>query len=58
MDEITAEEFERIASEIRMKDSPVGFDALKTHVMILHKLGAIESRLERLEQLSDENVSS
>lgn len=52
--DLSAEEFERIASEIRSEDSPVGFDALKTHVMILHRLGEIEDRLTRLEDLAKE----
>jgi hypothetical protein len=32
----------------------VGIDAKKTHVMILHRLGEIEKRLERLERLAGE----
>ncbi len=31
--------------------SPVGIDAKKTHVIIIHKLLQIEERLERLEHL-------
>ena len=31
--------------------SPVGIDAKKTHVIIIHKLVQIEERLERLERL-------
>lgn len=52
---VPKEEFDRIAAEIRMEGSPVGFDALKTHVMILHKLGQIEERLTRLESQQKEN---
>ena len=51
------DEFERIAAEIRLDGSPVGFDALKTHVIILHKLGEIEARLTRLEAASNVETS-
>jgi hypothetical protein len=44
------EEYNRIADEISSDDSPVGIDAKKTHVMILHKLNEIEKRLDRLEK--------
>lgn len=57
MDMPPPDEFERIASEIRLDGSPVGFDALKTHVMILHKLGQIDERLKRLEAASDAETS-
>lgn len=46
---VPADAYERIASEITSADSPVGIDAKKTHVMILHKLIEIERRLARLE---------
>lgn len=41
---------ERIGRLIESADSPVGIDARKTHVLILHKLTQIEQRLARLEQ--------
>ncbi len=41
-----AEQIERL---ITSPDSPVGIDARKTHVLILHKLIQIEQRLARLE---------
>ena len=50
MKEVPQEEFEKIAAEIVSEDSPVGIDAKKTHVLILHKLSQIEARLERLER--------
>jgi hypothetical protein len=50
--EIPKEEYERIEREIASPESPVGIDAKKTHVMILHRLGEIEKRLERLERLA------
>ncbi len=48
--DIPQDEYERIASEITSDSSPVGLDAKKTHVMILHKLMEIERRLAKLEQ--------
>jgi hypothetical protein len=48
--EISKEEYDKIAEMINSEDSPVGIDAKKTHVMILHKLMEIEKRLERLEK--------
>lgn len=45
--------YERIAREIESADSPVGIDAKKTHVLILHKLAEIEGRLRRLEERLD-----
>ncbi len=36
---------------IASDDSPVGIDAKKTHVIIIHKLLQIEKRLEKLERL-------
>jgi hypothetical protein len=34
---------------IASADSPVGIDAKKTHILILHKLEQIERRLARIE---------
>ena len=48
--DIPQDEYERIASEITSDSSPVGIDAKKTHVLILHKLTEIERRLAKLEQ--------
>ncbi|MFA9479245.1 hypothetical protein ACERK3_13220 [Phycisphaerales bacterium AB-hyl4] len=42
--------YEQIEKLISSADSPVGIDAKKTHVLILHKLTQIEQRLARLEQ--------
>ena len=49
-------DYERIEAAIADDASPVGIDAKKTHVIILHilldlqdRLDRIESRLERLE---------
>ncbi len=41
--------FRAIEEEIASDKSPVGIDAKKTHVMILHYLREIEARLERIE---------
>ncbi len=47
--QIDKEEYEKIAAEIRCDDSPVGINAMKTHILILHKLQKIEERLARIE---------
>ncbi len=49
---IDQETYKRIEQLIGSADSPVGIDAKKTHVLILHKLTQIEQRLARLEQQS------
>ena len=41
--------FASIESEISSATSPVGIDAKKTHIIILHKLQEIELRLKRIE---------
>ena len=46
---ISDEEYQTILKQIESSDSPVGIDAGKTHVLILHKLLQIEQRLEMLE---------
>jgi len=47
--EIPHEEYEAILNTIASADSPVGIDAKKTHVIIIHKLMEIEKRLSALE---------
>lgn len=47
---ISNDEYERIAKLIESAESPVGIDAKKTHVLILHKLAEIERRLEQIER--------
>lgn len=47
--EISDKEYEDILKQIKSDDSPVGIDAGKTHVLILHKLMNIERRIEALE---------
>lgn len=45
--------YQALADEISSDTSPVGIDAKKTHVLILHKLFEIERRLARLEQQAE-----
>lgn len=47
--EVPEQDYRRIEQAIHSEESPVGIDAKKTHVMILHKLEQIEARLRRLE---------
>ena len=46
---IDNETYEKIAEMIHSDNSPVGIDAKKTHILILHKLIEIEKRLEAIE---------
>jgi hypothetical protein len=45
--------YDRIRRAIESDESPVGIDAQKAHVMILHKLIELEKRLDRLEDKLD-----
>lgn len=47
---ISKEEYARIEKMIEDGTSPVGIDAKKTHVIIIHKLISLEKRLDRLER--------
>jgi len=47
--DIPRDRYAAIERLITSDDSPVGIDAKKTHVLILHKLERIEERLARLE---------
>jgi hypothetical protein len=42
--------YDRIKQAIESDDSPVGIDAQKAHVIILHKLIELEKRLDRIEK--------
>ena len=42
--------YKEIAELIHSDASPVGIDAKKTHIYIIHKLNQIEKRLEALEK--------
>lgn len=46
--------YQEIAEMIHSDHSPVGIDAKKTHVLILHKLIQIEKRLAALESAKNE----
>ena len=46
---IEQQEFDRIADLIHSDASPVGIDAKKTHIIIIHKLEEIEKRLAAIE---------
>ena len=48
--EVPKAAYNRILAEIASDESPVGIDAKKTHVIILHKLMEIERRIGRLEK--------
>ncbi len=47
--EIPSTEYCEIEELIASKESPVGIDVKKTHIIVIHKLRQIEERLERLE---------
>lgn len=47
--DIPEETYRAIADEITSDRSPVGIDAKKTHVIILHRLARIEEALRRIE---------
>tara|TARA_B110000305_G_scaffold235070_1_gene294127 strand:+ start:2635 stop:2799 length:165 start_codon:yes stop_codon:yes gene_type:complete len=53
MIDIDKETYDEIAEMINSDDSPVGIDAKKTHILILHKLMQIEKRLGQLEVKSE-----
>ena len=46
-----ATDYGEIEELISSDDSPVGIDAKKTHIIIIHTLRQIEERLARLERL-------
>jgi hypothetical protein len=46
--DIDKDTYDRIAELIHSDDSPVGIDAKKTHIIIIHKLSQIEERLAAL----------
>ena len=49
--EVGTSDYGEIEELIASEDSPVGIDAKKTHVIIIHKLLQIEERLATLERL-------
>jgi hypothetical protein len=50
--EISTAEYQELETLIASDASPVGIDAKKTHIIILHKLSQIEDRLANLERLA------
>lgn len=48
--EIDEKIYHEIAELIHSDKSPVGIDAKKTHILILHKLIEIEKRLDAIEK--------
>ena len=54
--EIGDEKYKEIEDMIASDSSPVGIDAKKTHVVIIHKLNEIEKRLGRLEKNNGEDM--
>lgn len=47
--DIDQKTYDEIAEVIHSDSSPVGIDAKKTHILILHKLTQIEKRLDAIE---------
>lgn len=52
---IPEDQYRAIEEQISSDKSPVGIDAKKTHVMILHQLQDIQARLARIEQRLDQS---
>lgn len=46
---VPEQRYAEIAREIASADSPVGIDAKKTHIIIIHMLERIEKRLDAIE---------
>jgi len=49
--------YDRIKQAIESDDSPVGIDAQKAHIIILHKLIELEKRLDRIEERMETGVA-
>jgi hypothetical protein len=52
--DLPQETYDEIKQLIESDDSPVGIDAQKAHVLILHKLVELEKRLDRMEERMSE----
>ena len=48
--QIDQDAYDKIAREIHSDNSPVGIDAKKTHILILHLLEKIDKRLAAVEE--------
>mgnify|MGYP006310396495 FL=1 len=51
--DVPKETYDRIKQAIESDETPVGIDAKKAHVIILHKLIELEKRLDRIEDKLD-----
>ena len=51
---INKKTYEEIEQLIHSDESPMGIDAKKTHIIIIHKLMQLEKRLDALSQLQTE----
>ena len=51
--DVPKETYDRIKQAIESDETPVGIDAKKAHVIILHKLIELEKRLDRIENKLD-----
>jgi hypothetical protein len=49
MNKVPKEEYDQILAEISSENSPVGIDARKTHILILHELKLLHQRLDKIE---------
>jgi|688.fasta_scaffold1742642_2 hypothetical protein len=47
---VPPELYEEIKAEITNKDSVVGIDTLRTHILVLHRLMQIEAKLDALNE--------
>lgn len=48
--DVPQDEYDRIKRAIESDESPVGIDAQKAHIIILHKLLELEERLDQIEE--------
>ena len=54
--QIDQNDYNEIEELIHSEKSPVGIDAKKTHILILHQLQELNARLERMEKKLDNNA--
>ncbi len=54
--QVPKQEYEAIERMIGDETSPVGIDAKKTHIIIIHKLMDLERRLDRLERKHENDL--
>jgi len=51
--DIPEKTYNEILQEIESDESPVGIDAKKAHIIIIHKIQEIEKRLQNIEERLD-----